>query len=124
MLPVQPTHPEHRIGSSFPKSYRLRKRSEFVALKVTAHKYSGAGFLVVWLPNGDSHARLGITVSKRVGSSVTRNRIKRFVREVFRDSCSSLPAVDINIIARNSSPNMTFCSVRLDILNAFKFIGM
>ncbi len=37
-------------------------------------------------PNEERHPRLGLTVSKKVGNAVVRNRVKRVVREVFRRS--------------------------------------
>ena len=45
--------------------------------------------------------RLGITVSRRVGNAVTRNRVKRAIREWFRCSRCGLPAAsDLVVIAR------------------------
>ncbi len=44
-----------------------------------------SGPLMVWgIPNDVGHPRLGLAVSRRVGSAVTRNRIKRSIREAFR----------------------------------------
>lgn len=44
-----------------------------------------------------NHARLGLSVSKRVGNAPTRNRWKRLIREVFRKHRTELPPVDIVI---------------------------
>lgn len=41
------------------------------------------------------HARLGLTVARRAGSAVVRNRIKRWAREAFRQIAPTLAAVDI-----------------------------
>ena len=41
-------------------------------------------FVLVFTPGTTGRARLGITVSSRVGDAVTRNRVKRFLRELFR----------------------------------------
>lgn len=42
-----------------------------------------------------SHARLGLSISKRVGNAPTRNRWKRLIREVFRKNRHSFPSIDI-----------------------------
>ena len=49
---------------------------------------------------------MGITVSGKVGNSVTRNRIKRQVREFFRRRRSVLPGRDILVIARKSAAGL------------------
>ncbi|MBL0224652.1 MAG: ribonuclease P protein component [Geobacteraceae bacterium] len=109
--------------NSFPPSFRLRKRSEFLGLKDAAQKFASRGILVVWQANTLSHARLGVTVSKKVGCAVTRNRIKRFVRETFRTNHCMLPAVDVNVIARSESSNMDFHGLEQELLKAFRHIG-
>jgi len=54
-------------------------------------------------------ARLGITVSRRVGSAVVRNRVKRRVREWFRAARGQLdPAVDLVVIGRRSAGRLGF----------------
>lgn len=70
-------------GGGFPKAARLRRRREYLTLGRTGRKSQTAHFTVLVSPcNGMS--RLGITVSRKVGGAVTRNRVKRRVREVFR----------------------------------------
>ncbi len=60
-------------------------------------------------PNGGPHARLGLSVPARlVGNAVRRNRVKRVVRESFRQHQHLLPAVDIVVNARagvRNAPN-------------------
>lgn len=109
--------------STFPKSVRLRKRADFVALLNTAHKVSVRGFLVVWQDNGRDVPRLGITASRKVGCAVIRNRIKRYTREIFRCHRTLLPPVDMNVIARRESATMDFRSVQRELEKAFRRLG-
>jgi ribonuclease P protein component len=110
--------------NTYPSTARLRKRSEFLSLKDSAQKFAARGILVVWRANNLVHARLGVTVSKKVGCAVTRNRVKRFVRETFRNNLLLLPAVDLNVIARSEAATMGFHGLNQELLKAFRHIGV
>ncbi|SHE39921.1 ribonuclease P protein component [Alkalibacter saccharofermentans] len=57
--------------------------------------------VMYYLENGKDETRLGITVSKKVGNSVTRNRVKRLIKESYRNSSfNSVKGYDIIFIAR------------------------
>jgi len=109
---------------TYPPTARLRKRAEFLRLKDSARKFASRGILVVWQANNLAHARLGVTVSKKVGCAVTRNRVKRFVRETFRNNRLLLPAVDLNVIARSEAATMDFHALQNELLKAFRHIGV
>lgn len=109
--------------ATFPKEVRLRKRTEFLELANAQQKTAVKGFLVVWRENYGSAARLGITVSKKNGCAVVRNRIKRYLREIFRSNRMLLPAIDMNIIARRESAQMDFFQVQREINKAFRHTG-
>ena len=91
-------------SQQFPKTARLRKRAEFLKLSRTGVKIQTANFVIITRANDGPENRLGITVSGKVGNSVTRNRIKRRIREYFRSHRAELPpATDILVIARKSA---------------------
>jgi ribonuclease P protein component len=110
-------------GATFPKTNRLRKRAEFLQLVSAQHKTAVRGFLVVWNENNFQTPRLGITASKKIGCSVIRNRVKRYLREFFRHNRFGMSAVDVNIIARRESVQMTYQDVERELNKAFRFIG-
>jgi ribonuclease P protein component len=110
--------------NSFPSAVRLRKRTEFIKLRNSVQKFASREILVVWQANDLAHARLGVTVSKKVGCAVTRNRVKRFVRETFRKNRLMLPAVDLNVIARSEAASTDFHALQLELLKAFRYIGV
>jgi ribonuclease P protein component len=68
--------------------------------------------------------RIGITVSRKVGCAVTRNKVKRYIREIFRHNRHTLPAVDMNVIARRESATMDFPSVLRELEKALRHIGI
>ncbi|MDD2580402.1 MAG: ribonuclease P protein component [Desulfuromonadaceae bacterium] len=109
-------------AATFPKNARLRKRSEFLQLASARNKTVVRGFLVVWRKNDLQMARLGITASKKIGCAVVRNRVKRYLREFFRHSRLEVAAVDINIIPRRESAQMTYSDIVREMNKAFRFI--
>lgn len=95
----------------FSRSRRLTRRREFLAVQEKGRKLAGGELLVLALPNEVGHARLGVTVSTKVGNAVARNRVKRRVREAFRAVAASFPAVDLVVIARAGAPGLEFGAV-------------
>ena len=60
---------------------------------------------------GSSVRRLGVTVSRRVGGSVVRSRVKRLVREIFRRHRDLLPPGDTVVIARSGAGTLSYWEV-------------
>lgn len=80
----------------------MRLASDFVALRDSSSgRLGGRCFHVRFRANGLPHARLGLAISKRVSKrAVERNRIKRLLRESFRQIRHQLPPVDLVVMAR------------------------
>ncbi|MBW2060616.1 MAG: ribonuclease P protein component [Deltaproteobacteria bacterium] len=92
----------------FTKKERLLKRGDFLAVsKNPSRRIKTDHFLLLVKPNQLPQARLGITASKKVGSAVKRNRVKRRVREFFRTHKHFLPAgLDLLIIVSRGAADM------------------
>ncbi len=93
-----------RARFTWPKADRILKRSQFQALAdrgtPPAVKIRTDSFLVVGRPNDLARHRLGVTVTKKIGAAVTRNRLKRQVREFFRQNRHQWPGgLDLAFIA-------------------------
>jgi ribonuclease P protein component len=63
---------------------RLRTGAEFRRVFEKGIRLSGPLFVLVAVENSEGHDRLGLTVSRRVGGAVSRNRARRLIREGFR----------------------------------------
>jgi ribonuclease P protein component len=63
---------------------RLHKRRQYLDVYGRGRKIHCPHFVIYVLENGLDYHRLGITVSRKVGKAVVRNKIKRRLREVFR----------------------------------------
>jgi len=108
---------------SFTKASRILKRSEYIALSQEGKKIHSRYFLAIYQTGTTPRNRLGITVTKKVGNAVTRNQIKRYVREFFRLNQERLQCVwDMNIIAKKQVAGMPSKAVYSDLRKLFKAI--
>jgi ribonuclease P protein component len=106
------------VAETLPRQERLRKRSQFTAVQGRGKKLHTEHFLVFVLPQTDSlaAARLGITVSKKVGGAVVRNRVKRLVREAFRRLKTLFPkGLDVVFVAKQTAANRELTEVAREL---------
>jgi ribonuclease P protein component len=99
---------------TFPKRMRLLRPSEFD--RVMRSRVSAVDGLmrVYGAANELGHARLGLTVSRRMGNAVERNRWKRSLREAFRLAQRQLGACDLVCIPhRDAAPDVARLSASL-----------
>ena len=77
---------------SFPKSRRLVTNRQFEAVLARKLRVSD-GLLTLYMAENDcGYPRLGVSVAKSCGNAVVRNRLKRLLRESFRQSRDEIPA--------------------------------
>jgi ribonuclease P protein component len=109
------------VSEKFSRDDRLRKRREFEECYASGVRVSGRHVQVFVLaePSRD-RLRLGISVPKRVGNAVSRNRVRRRLREIFRRSRGLLGnrAAAIVVNARPSASTASFRELSEDYARA------
>ena len=79
--------------------------------------------LCLFVPSPEADSRFGITVSRKVGNAVTRNRVKRWLREAIRHERDGLHGVwDVVFIAHPQAASSSAASVRADVRAALSRI--
>src|SRR5215472_8925184 len=110
------------VSEGFSRNDRLRQRREFEECYASGARVSGRHLQVFVLPAGGSTARtrLGISVPKRVGSAVVRNRVRRRLREIFRRTRSATISSPVSLVvnARPSAATATFRELSEDYASA------
>lgn len=80
---------------------RIRKKKDFESLYRNGRRFRGRYFTLVYRPNGMEYPRLAVVVSRKVGTAVVRNRVKRRFRELFRRNKTRLAEpMDVVVVAR------------------------
>src|SRR4051795_2699506 len=101
---------------TYPKEARIRRRSEFLALQRVGKRRHTAHLVVIRRPAVGRVSRLGVTVSRRVGGAVVRNRVKRVLRELFRQRRAQLmPPQDILVIAKPDAGSLTYAEAAREL---------
>lgn len=106
----------------FPKTYRVRRRSEYLRLQSRGRRCGAGRFVVLCAPRGAKQAsRLGITASRKTGNAVVRNRVKRLIREFFRRHHLLIaPPQDVLVIARPAAADVTWDEVCSELSRALR----
>ena len=112
------------VSESFSRDDRLRKRREFEECYASGVRVSGRHIQVFLLPSAEPvrRPRLGVSVPRRVGKAVTRNRVRRRLREIFRRTRElfGTAAVSVVVNARPSAAEASFQDLSADYVSAIR----
>lgn len=104
------------------KEYRIKKNQDFQVVFQRGRSFANRQFVVYSLPKeGQGHFRIGLSVSKKLGNAVMRNRIKRCVRQaVFELKDQLEDRNDYVIIARKPVVEMDFFEMKSSLTHVLK----
>ncbi len=102
---------------AFPKMQHLRRPSQFRRVYERRRSVSDAWIIVYGCENGLEYLRLGLSVSRKKGPAVVRNRLRRLYREAFRLTRAQLPTgLDLVIVPRDTA-RVTLDDLKKSLLN-------
>ncbi|MFA9397998.1 MAG: ribonuclease P protein component [Clostridiaceae bacterium] len=107
------------------KENKLRKNIEFRNVYRRGKSLSNQYLVMYILKNNRKVNRIGISVSKKVGKSITRSRVKRLISENYRNNSNKVKdGYDIVFIARVSSKDKNFYDIEKSLINLIKRSGL
>ena len=97
----------------------MRKRADFLAAN-RGLRVARPGFVLLAHPNGGRGKRFGVTVTKKIGNAVVRNRMKRRFRELLRAALpgEGLADHDYVLIGREGGVERDFATMRTELSQA------
>lgn len=104
------------------KHQRVKKNAEFQKIFKRGKSFANRQFVVYCFEKeGQEDFRIGLSVSKKIGNAVTRNRIKRYIRQAFLEMKDEVkPNMDYVIIARHQAATMDFHESKKSLQHVLK----
>lgn len=104
---------------------RLRKNAEFVRVYREGRSKADANLVLYFLANGAGQTRCGVSVSKKVGNSVVRHRVKRLVKEAFRLHRGDIAdGYDLVVVARHAAKGKPYREIAHSLCHLCKALGL
>jgi ribonuclease P protein component len=99
----------------------IKKNSSFRSVYQEGHSLANRSLVMYRSESEAGETRLGISVSKKVGNSVIRHRIKRLIKEAFRLNQQHLKkGYDIVVIARQNALGKSYHGIERDVIHLLK----
>ena len=104
------------------KRQRIKKNEEFQKVFKKGKSFANRQFVVYCLKKEDQASfRIGLSVGKKVGKAVTRNQIKRYIRQTFLELKDDVRQdMDYVIIARNPAATLDFHETKKSLEHVLK----
>ncbi|WP_299089843.1 ribonuclease P protein component [uncultured Metabacillus sp.] len=104
------------------RKYRIKKNEDFQAVFKHGKSIANRQFVIYIMQNPEEKEfRIGLSVSKKIGNAVTRNRIKRLIRQVFlEDKHKIANGKEYIVIARKPAADMGYHEVKSSLNHLFR----
>ncbi|MFP7493223.1 ribonuclease P protein component [Terribacillus saccharophilus] len=102
------------------KEYRIKKNEAFQEVFQTGTSFANRQLVLYYKKQetADAHFRIGLSVSKKLGNAVMRNKIKRYLRQAFHELDEQVATgYDFIVIARQPAKDMTFQELKKSLIH-------
>ncbi len=107
-----------------PRDLRLRKTCDIQRVQRQGVRVRMSHLMLMFLPGATGRVRIALTVSRKVGNAVVRNRVKRWIREAVRQQLDCIPrGFDVVIIAHPQAINAGLSGLSLDLDKGWRKIA-
>lgn len=97
------------------KRYRLKKSFEIEKLVKKRISVGNTYFVIYYNLSSEGNTRIAISVSKKLGNAVVRNKEKRILREILRENIDTINGFDILIVEKMKALNLSFVEKKIEI---------
>jgi ribonuclease P protein component len=112
-----PPHSEPDVPrATLPRSDRIQSRPDFLRVQRGGKRVQTPHFVIMLMPA--ERQRLGVTVTRRTAGAVGRNRVRRLVREVFRQNRVLFPRCELVVVARAGADRLDYAAVHAEVAKA------
>jgi ribonuclease P protein component len=107
-----------------PKNHRLRQKRDFKRVYQRGKSLALPCFVLYWHKNRENDARIGFSVSKKIGKAVTRNHLKRQCRAIAKEYLSKFPpGYDYIFILRTAAATADYAELSKQLVQALQKLG-
>lgn len=106
--------PALRRPETFGRGRRILRRSDYLATYASGRRYVGRWLVFFVRPVGGQGCRLGVTITKKTGTAVVRNSLRRKLRELFRRGNGFAGEVDVVVNVRPGAERAAFAELARD----------
>ena len=101
----------------------VKKNTEFRYIMKDGKKYYCDILNLYIIKNSYNYNRFGISISKKIGSAVIRNKFKRQIKDIIDNLDIKFNGYDILLISRSNLKDSNYLYIKSNILNLFNMIG-
>lgn len=98
------------------KVYRIKKNSEIDAIIQNKKSSGDKRFVIYTAHSQNEHFRFAISIGKKYGGAVERNKIKRQLRMIIYNHSKDIPSFDFVIVVKKDASGLSFAEIEANIL--------